>query len=83
MKALNHDLLRSVTMTGALPHCSVYYPGTTLLISRVEYANWFHATTELYSAFAAAKAAGLPGPPRIVLADGHCRSECPCLLPRA
>jgi len=75
VKALNHDLLQSVTTTGALPRCTVYYPGTTVLISRVEYANWFHATTELFSAFAAAKADGVSGPPRIVLADGHCRSE--------
>jgi hypothetical protein len=81
VRGLNHDLLDSVTTTELLPQCTVYFPGTTVLISRVEYANWFHATTELYSVFSVAKALGLQGPPRIILADGHCHSEChelPC-----
>ena len=47
-----------------------------VLITRVEYANLFHATTELYGVLQVQKALGAPGPLHVILADGHCASEC-------
>ena len=74
MKGPNKDLLRAVH-TVHDQDCAVRIREPAVLITRVEYANLFHATTELYGVFQVQRALGAPGPLRIILADGHCASE--------
>lgn len=76
MKGPNQDLLKSVTAVHS-QDCAVHITEPTVLITRVEYANLFHASTELYGVFQVQRALGAPGPMRVVLADGHCASKSP------
>lgn len=70
----NGDLARQLRSTHSRS-CARTVQEPTLLITRVEYANLFHASTEQYAVYAVARALGAPGPMPLILADGHCRSE--------
>lgn len=47
----------------------------TLLVTRFEYANVFHTTTDWYSAYASSRVTNLPKRPDLVFLDGHCKVE--------
>lgn len=52
--------------------CDVTLPGTTLLVTRFEYANWYHVATDFVNAFIAAEALGVrPEDTRVLILDGH------------
>lgn len=54
--------------------CSQWLNGSTLLVTRFEYANMFHTTTDWYSAYTSSRITNLPTRPRLVFLDGHCKA---------
>ncbi|XP_043692506.1 beta-1,2-xylosyltransferase-like [Telopea speciosissima] len=54
--------------------CSQWVEEPTLLVTRFEYANLFHAVTDWYSAYVASRVTGLPNRPHLVFVDGHCKT---------
>ncbi|XP_077221830.1 beta-1,2-xylosyltransferase isoform X1 [Tasmannia lanceolata] len=55
--------------------CSQWVEDATLLVTRFEYANFFHTVTDWYSAYVASRVTGLPNRPHLVFVDGHCKTQ--------
>ena len=73
------------------PRCSTWEERPTVLLSREEYANLFHALRELFNTFQTLEQAGIIGPDtvpsdvrgkiRVIWVDGHakvCMYVCMC-----
>ncbi|XP_077221838.1 beta-1,2-xylosyltransferase isoform X3 [Tasmannia lanceolata] len=57
------------------PATSQWVEDATLLVTRFEYANFFHTVTDWYSAYVASRVTGLPNRPHLVFVDGHCKTQ--------
>jgi len=70
------DLLQSIEIVGrGQLHCDQWIENPTLLVTRFEYANVFHTTTDWYSAYASSRVTNLPKRPDLVFLDGHCKTQ--------
>ncbi|CAN7066959.1 unnamed protein product [Brassica rapa subsp. trilocularis] len=67
------DLVASIRVVGTEDFvCEEVLEEPTLLVTRFEYANMFHAVTDWYSAYVSSRVTGLPNRPHVVFIDGHC-----------
>ncbi|CAM6113725.1 unnamed protein product [Calypogeia fissa] len=64
--------LRSVDSSSIV--CSERVHEPTLFVTRYEYANLFHTSTDWFSAYISSRVTGLQHRPHVVFLDGHCKS---------
>ncbi|KAL3736395.1 hypothetical protein ACJRO7_025364 [Eucalyptus globulus] len=70
------ELIGSIQVVGAAEfRCDQWVEESTLLVTRIEYANLFHTVTDWYSAYVSSRVTGLPYRPRLVFVDGHCSTQ--------
>ncbi|KAL2636130.1 hypothetical protein R1flu_007609 [Riccia fluitans] len=69
------ELMRRVkTVDSSKVKCARTVSEPTVVVTRFEYANLFHTSTDWFSAYSTARVAGLKKRPHIVFLDGHCKS---------
>ncbi|GBG76273.1 hypothetical protein CBR_g22021 [Chara braunii] len=69
------DMMSSMVSSGQIAACDHWLEGTTLIVTRYEYANLYHTMTDWYNAYQAWRFAGV-GPKNssethVVFFDGH------------